>query len=76
MMSKEASTKIVNFMTPGARVPCCPIRGNELQLERTDCLIRGNELQSERTSCRIPGNELLIRGNELLIHENGLHNSL
>ena len=52
------------------------IRGDDLQLARTDCLdlIRGNELQSERTSCPIRGNELLIRGNELLIRENGLHN--
>ena len=45
------------------------VRGNELQSERTSCPIRGNELQSERTSYP-------IRGNELLIHENGLHNSI
>ena len=34
----------------------CPIRGNELQSERTSC--RGNELQFERTDCLIQGNEL------------------
>ena len=40
-----------------ARTDCLDlIRGNELQFERTDCLIRGNELQSERTSCPIRGN--------------------
>ena len=40
-----------------ARTDCLDlIRGNELQFKRTDCLIQGNELQSERTSCPIRGN--------------------
>ena len=59
------STRHTEYVFP--RIRQCVIRGNDLQLERTDCLIRGNELQSERTSCPIRGNELLIRGNELLI---------
>ena len=49
---------------------------NELQFERTSCPIRGNELQFERTSCPIRRIELLICGNELLIPETGLHNSI
>ena len=38
--------------------------------------IRGNELEHERMDCQIRGNELPIHGNELLICENGLHNSI
>ena len=38
--------------------------------------IRGNELQPERMDCQIRGNELPIHGNELLICENGLNNSI
>ena len=47
-----------------------------MQSEKTDCLNRGNELQSERTDCLLHGNELPFHGNELLIRENGLHNSI
>ena len=54
----------------------CLIRGNELQFERTDCLIRGNELQSERTSCATQENEILIHENGFPIRGNGLFNSI
>ena len=37
---------------------------------------RGNWLQSKRSDFLIRGNELTISGYELLIRENGVHNSM